>query len=150
MAAAAELESYQLLAHIFDEQCERAEQDADDEQNNEEEKSKVVVRSPRTSNCSTVISPAYPDARHNRHKGTGYVVQIMEAYQVDEVPERVGGDVPEKNLNTAKPDLVTHAAIGKSLSTTRRPSNRHWPMSSHAAKHQRICWPIRTTDSPNA
>ena len=64
---ATKLEGYQLLQRIFHEQCEVVD-DPD---------MPVVVRSPQNSGCDNVINPADPDARYNKHKGTGYLVQIM-------------------------------------------------------------------------
>ncbi len=79
---ASALESYQLLQRIFHEQCEVSEDDP---------VAPVAIRPPRTSGCDGVISPADPDARYNKHKGTGYLVQIMETFSRGRLPERDSG-----------------------------------------------------------
>ena len=98
---AAELESFQLLARIFDEQCEVVD-DPDQP---------VTIRPPRTKDCNTILSPADPDASYNKHKGTGYTVQIMETYLEDDEPAE--GNGAEGKQEPAKPDLITHVAVGK-------------------------------------
>jgi hypothetical protein len=92
---AATLESFQLLERIFLEQCEISE-DSD---------APVAIRPPRQSDCDGIVSPADPDARYNKHRGVGYLVQIMETYSED--------DSPEDDAPPAKPDLITHVAVGK-------------------------------------
>ena len=91
---AASLESYVLLERIFHEQCEVS----------KEQTGAVVVRPPRASDCDGVISPADPDARYNKHRGTGYLVQIMETFAEDDSTE-------QKNSEPRKPDLITHVAV---------------------------------------
>ena len=95
------LESFQLLARIFDEQCEVVD---DPDQ-------LVTVRPPRTKDCNTILSPADPDASYNKHKGPGYMVQIMETYVEDGGPAET--DAPDDQQKPAKPDLITHVAVGK-------------------------------------
>ncbi|QDU94486.1 transposase [Lignipirellula cremea] len=92
---AASLPSFQLLTRIFAEQCEVV-NDPDQP---------VMVRPPRTSDCNTVLSPADPDASYNKHKGAGYMVQIMETY--------VEHAEPADEQEPVKPDLITHVAVGK-------------------------------------
>ena len=87
----ADLESYQLLTRIFDEQCEVVD-------------ATVSVRPPRKHGCDGVISPADPDARYNYHRGKGYLVQIMETFVEDDVTGA------EESL-PQKPDLITHVAV---------------------------------------
>lgn len=94
--AAGDLESFRLLDRVFHEQCLLTE-NAD---------SPVEVRPPRFTDCDTVLSPADPDASYNKHKGTGYLVQIMETYAEDDSP-------PADDRSRAKPDLITHVAVGK-------------------------------------
>ena len=92
---ASTLESFQLLERIFHEQCEiPGDSDAP-----------VVVRPPRKSDCDGVLSPADPDARYNKHRGVGYLVQIMETFAED--------DSPDDDSSPSKPDLITHVAVGK-------------------------------------
>jgi hypothetical protein len=51
-----------------------------------------------------VTNPADPDARYNKHRGTGYLVQIMETYEENDAGETETSDTP-------KPDLITHVAV---------------------------------------
>lgn len=51
-----------------------------------------------------MINPADPDARYNKHRGTGYHVQIMETYDEDD-------SMNEKAESIPKPDLITHVAV---------------------------------------
>jgi len=95
---AAKLESYELMRRIFDEQCEVS----------EDSTSPVTIRPPRKSDCDGVISPADPDARYNKHRGTGYLVQIMETYAEDDLSEE---NDDENNGEPSKPDLITHVAV---------------------------------------
>ena len=95
-ADAAALESYELLQRIFHEQCKVT----------DDPSAPVVVRPPRTSDCDGVINPADPDARYNKHRGTGYLVQIMETFAEDDSPKEDGSQ-------PAKPDLITHVAVDK-------------------------------------
>lgn len=88
------LESYRLLRRIFAEQCEVSETDD----------SAVTVRPPSKTECNGVINPADPDARYNKHRGTGYLVQIMETYETDDTEEPEVAVIP-------KPDLITHVAV---------------------------------------
>ena len=88
------LESFQLLQRIFHEQCEvPGKSDAT-----------IAVRPPRKSDCDGVLSPADPDARYNKHRGTGYLVQIMETFTED---DSAGKDASLPS----KPDLITHVAV---------------------------------------
>lgn len=92
---AARLESFQLLEQIFHEQCELA----------DDPLSPVVVRPPRQSDCDGIVSPADPDARYNKHRGVGYLVQIMETFAED--------DSAQDASHPPKPDLITHVAVNK-------------------------------------
>lgn len=94
--AAATLESFQLLEQIFREQCELT----DDSQ------APVVVRPPRQNDCDGIVSPADPDARYNKHRGVGYLVQIMETFTADASAQQDAAYSP-------KPDLITHVAVDK-------------------------------------
>lgn len=88
---AAALDSYRLLAQIFDEQCEVT-------------GDVVSVRPPRKHDCGGVISPADPDARYNYHRGKGYLVQLMETFSEDDKD-------PQDDSHLQKPDLITHVAV---------------------------------------
>ena len=91
---AAVLASYELLQRIFHEQCAVTDDPSEP----------VVIRPPRKQDCDGVISPADPDARYNKHRGTGYLVQIMETFAEDDSPEEDESPPP-------KPDLITHVAV---------------------------------------
>jgi len=90
------LASYELLQRIFHEQCEVT----------DDPSAPVVIRPPRKYDCDGVISPADPDARYNKHRGTGYLVQIMETFAEDDSTEQRDSQPP-------KPDLITHVAVNK-------------------------------------
>jgi hypothetical protein len=98
---AANLEGYQLLQRIFHEQCEGVD-DPD---------VSVVVRPPQKSGCDNVINPADPDARYNKHKGTGYLVQIMETFVEDDAASQNTSDSGQDDAQPPKPDLITHVAV---------------------------------------
>lgn len=93
---AAQLDNFQLLQRIFQEQCE-----VTDEPN-----SPVAVRPPCKHGCDGVVNPADPDARYNKHRGVGYLVQVMETYAEDDA-------LPVDESQPTKPDLITHVAVGK-------------------------------------
>jgi hypothetical protein len=93
---AARLESFRLLEQIFQEQCEVT--GVPD--------SPVEIRPPRTENCDGIVSPADPDARYNKHRGTGYLVQIMETFAENDSPH-------EDASQPVKPDLITHVAVDR-------------------------------------
>ncbi|MBY0585642.1 transposase [bacterium] len=92
--SATTLESFRLLERIFYEQCEVT--------SNPE--SPVAIRPPQKENCDGVISPADPDARYNKHRGTGYQVQLMETYAEDDGAE-------QDDSQPRKPDLITRVAV---------------------------------------
>ncbi|MCA9100125.1 MAG: transposase [Planctomycetales bacterium] len=94
LGAAAELASFALLQRIFDEQCEVV----------EDASAPVAVRPPRKSGCDAVVNPADPDARYNKHRGTGYQVQVMETFAEDDGEE-------QDESTPRKPDLITHVAV---------------------------------------
>ncbi len=96
LTEASSLVSFQLLVRVFDEQCEVViGPDAS-----------VAVRPARKSDCDGVMNPADPDARYNKHRGVGYLVQIMETYAEDDLPE-------QDESTVAQPDLITHVSVGK-------------------------------------
>jgi hypothetical protein len=105
---AAGLQSYQLLARVLDEQCEIVERDPGQEDGPVSRStakyfagSTVVVKTPHDIPCDNVVNPADPDTSFNAHRGLGYLVQIMESFSDDDT------------LDPAKPDLITHVALGK-------------------------------------
>ncbi len=90
----ASLDSFRLLQQIFYEQCEVS----------DPPEGSVSVRPPEPCGCDNVLSPADPDARYNKHRGTGYLVQIMETYEENDAGET-------ETSATPKPDLITHVAV---------------------------------------
>lgn len=95
-AQGAALDSFHLLEKIFHEQCETT----------GDLLSPVVVRPPRKNECEGIVSPADPDARYNKRRGTGYLVQIMETFAEDDSTD-------QKDSEPRKPDLITHVAVDK-------------------------------------
>jgi hypothetical protein len=96
-SAAAELESYQILARGLAEQCEVV---ADTGAG-----PRARVKEPEEMTCDVVLNPADPDATYNKHRGAGYLVQVMETYSDAEEEPRDGAPPP-------LPDLITHVAVG--------------------------------------
>lgn len=88
------LPSFQILLRAFQEQCEVC----------EHAEEPVAVKSPEAIPCDNVLNPADPDASYNKHRGVGYLVQIMETFQEDDA----AGD---SDPAPAKPDLITHVAV---------------------------------------
>src|SRR5512143_3259278 len=78
-SAAAGLESYQILARVLAEQCEVV---ADPGAG-----PRARVKEPDEMTCDNVLNPADPDATYNKHRGVGYLVQVMETYSPDPAPE---------------------------------------------------------------
>lgn len=93
---ARDLESFRLLEQVFQEQCEVT-NDATDP---------VAVKDPQDIPCDSVLNPADPDASYNRHRGAGYLVQIMETFAEDD-------SSTESDDSSSPPDLITHVAVGK-------------------------------------
>jgi Transposase DDE domain len=93
---ASELESFLILARVLSEQCEVV--------NDPGNGPRGRVKEPDEMTCDVVLNPADPDATYNKHRGVGYLVQVMETYCDVEEPT---GDV-----SPAPPDLITHVAVG--------------------------------------
>ena len=72
---AAQLDSYRLLEHVFEEQCERIEEASG--------QSSIQIRDPNTISCDNILNPADPDASYNKRRGVGYLVQVMETFSED-------------------------------------------------------------------
>jgi Transposase DDE domain/Transposase domain (DUF772) len=95
--AASALESFLILARVLSEQCEVV--------NDPAGVARVRVKEPDEMTCDNVMNPADTGATYNKHRGIGYLVQVMETYcDVDEEP--TGDAAP------SPPDLITHVAIG--------------------------------------
>lgn len=104
------LESFQLLKRVFEEQC--ALEETDDEQIS------VRPRDPKEIACDNVLNPADPDASYNKHRGIGYLVQVMESYSGEEVvdadnQEDVPAAGPSAEADGARPGLITPVSVGK-------------------------------------
>ena len=95
--AAAELESFLILARVLSEQCEVV--------SDPEAGPWVRVKEPDEMTCANVLNPADPDSTYNKHRGVGYMVPIMETYC--DVEEEPTGEAPPSPL-----DLITHIAVG--------------------------------------
>ncbi len=95
---AAGLEGYRILARALAERCEVV----------GGPEAKVRVKEPEEMTCDVVLNPADPDATYNKHRGVGYLVQVMETYTCEEeTPADAEGSKPPP-----KPDLITHIAVG--------------------------------------
>lgn len=94
LSAAAELESYRILARVLSEQCEVV--------SDPESAPRVRLKEPDEMTCDNILNPADPDATYNKHRGVGYMVQVMETYREEAAEE--GAPSP--------PDLITHVAVG--------------------------------------
>jgi hypothetical protein len=96
-SAASGLESYLILARVLSEQCEVVHDPVAG--------ARVRVKEPDEMTCDVVLNPADPDATYNKHRGVGYLVQVMETYRDDE-EDKTEGAPP------SLPDLITHVAVG--------------------------------------
>lgn len=63
----------------------------------------IRVKEPSQIPCDNVRNPADPDSSYNKHRGQGYMAQIMETYQQDD-----DDDAPP-----TQPDLITHVSVHK-------------------------------------
>lgn len=88
--SARDLASYRLLEEIFHQQCEV----------NQKSEPAVSVRPVTKEGCDNIVSPADPDARYNKHKGVGFLLQVMESYSPT-----------EENAEPTQPNLITHVAV---------------------------------------
>jgi len=84
---------------VLSEQFEVTVSNSDDD----DSKPLLRVKEPHEIPCDNVRNPADPDSSYNKHRGQGYMVQIMETYQQDD------GDNP----SISQPDLITHVSIHK-------------------------------------
>lgn len=94
-----ELTSFQLLVRIFNEQCEVVGSDSEP----------IRVRIPEEMPCDNVLSPADPDASYNKHRGIGYMIQLMETFS--EKDSSSDESQQSKNAEPQRPDLITHVAV---------------------------------------
>lgn len=100
---AAQLESFVILERVLHEQFEVIRNDPDDHDKGDAAGPTLVIKEPKDITCDNVRNPADPDASYNKHRGLGYMVQIMETFAEDD-----GDDPP-----AACPDLITHVAMNK-------------------------------------
>ena len=100
---AATLASFGILQRVLDEQFEVSRDDHDDDNG-----PLLRVKTPHEIPCDNARNPADPDSSYNKHRGQGYMAQVMETYQED--------DACEEDTDVSapiKPDLITHIAVGK-------------------------------------
>jgi hypothetical protein len=99
---AAQLPSYELLDRVFHEQFEVVDEADDDDAD------RLRIKEPRQVPCDNVMNPADPDASYNKHRGQGYLAQVMETYQEDDEAAADSSGVAQ----ASKPDLITHVSVG--------------------------------------
>lgn len=73
------------------------------------EADRVEVKEPKDIPCDNLRNPADPDSSYNKHRGQGYLTQVMETYQEDDSADDADSDADEG----VKPDLITHVSVGK-------------------------------------
>ena len=102
---AAELESFVILDRVLHEQFEVVRDDSPNDSNDDDEAAAptLLIKEPKDIPCDNVRNPADPDSSYNKHRGQGYMVQIMETFAQDD-----GDDAP-----APCPDLITHVAMNK-------------------------------------
>ena len=96
---AATLDSFVILQRVLSEQFEVSDSPSDEG----DPKPTLRVKEPHEIPCDNVCNPADPDSSYNKHRGQGYLTQVMETYQQDD-----SDDPP-----IPKPDLITHVSVGK-------------------------------------
>lgn len=109
-SAAAALESYAILARVFEEQCEAPPVAG----------APVRVREPKDVPTDAVLNPADPDACYKTPKGAGYGVQVMETFEEDEparpsdpahVQEEADAESKKEKAPPRRLNLITHVEI---------------------------------------
>lgn len=98
---AAKLESFVVLQRVLHEQFEVIRHDSGS--NDDEVGAALLIREPKGIPCDNVRHPADPDSSYNKHRGQGYMVQVMETFAEDD-----RDDPP-----APRPDLITHVAMNK-------------------------------------
>ena len=101
----AQLDSYRLLERVFEEQCEPIQEASG--------QSSIQMRDPNAISCDNILNPADPDASYNKHRGVGYLVQVMETFSEDADKDCQAQEATSAVSKVAKPDLITHMAVGK-------------------------------------
>lgn len=102
---AAQLDSYRLLAGVFEEQCQRIQSASG--------QNSIQMRDPHAIPCDNTLNPADPDASYNKHRGVGYLIQVMETFCDDTDKDEAAQDATSGVSKVALPDLITHIAVGK-------------------------------------
>lgn len=97
---AATLESFLILRRVLHEQFEVARGDGTGD---DPTGPTTLIKDPKDIPCDNVRNPADPDSSYNKHRGQGYLVQIMETFAEDD-----GDEAP-----APCPDLITHVAVNK-------------------------------------
>lgn len=92
---AGRLASFQLMEEIFHQQCEVT----------EKPEPAVEVKPATKEGCDNILSPADPEARYNKHRGVGFLLQVMETYCPTEK------DVDSTD-HVSQPNIITHVAVG--------------------------------------
>ena len=108
---AATLPSFALLERVLGEQFEVVVGEAPGTAPDDDH-ARIRVIEPKGLACDILNNPSDPDSSYNKHRGQGYLAQVMETYQEDD------GDDEDQ---AAVPDLITHVALGK--------------MNTHDSKH---------------
>lgn len=98
------MDSYCLLERVFEEQCERIPETSG--------ASSIQIRDPNAIS-DNILNPADPDASYNKRRGVGYLVQVMETFSEDADKDEQVEEATEAVSKVAKPDLITHMAVGK-------------------------------------
>jgi len=102
---AAQLHSYRVLERVLEEQCERIQEASG--------QSSIKMREPNAISCDNILNPADPDASYKKRRGVGYLVQVMETFSEDADKDDQTEEVTSAVSKVAKPDLITHIALGK-------------------------------------
>ena len=103
---AADLEGYQLLCRVLDEQCDIPSPKAGDHQGGR----MAVVKEQESVSGDSLQNPSDPDCTHNGHKGQGFTMQVMETYQ-EHAPAAAGDAPGEPSAEPRTPDLITAVSI---------------------------------------
>lgn len=86
-------DSFAFIERVLEEQCEITHQ--------QEEEEKITLVEASEVPADSLQNPSDPDAAYDGHKGTGYLVQLMETYQPDrqegETSRSGGEETPEQS-----------------------------------------------------
>ena len=108
--AAADLAGFGLLRRVLREQFEVV----DPSSAGGGADGRVRVIDPKAIPCGNVNNPSDPDSSYNRHRGHGYLAQVMETYQEDDTAtDDVAETDDPPSPGPSQPDLITHVPAGK-------------------------------------